>query len=268
MPGETTAVPDASDTTPLPPALAIAWGRTPAATRGPRAGLSPTAIVRAAIEIADADGLAAVSMSRVAERLGYTPMSLYRHVPSKDDLLALAQDEALGDPPDRGPGHGDGDDDWRSGLAAWARDIVAAYRAHLWLLDIPISGPPAMPRSIAWLERALTLLADTPLTHGERLSVVLLLSSYSHSQAQLMRDLERGRERSGLDDEQVVDRYGQVLAQVVTVERFPALHAALHDGLFTIGGDVDGGNDVTGEDDDFEFGLQRILDGIAAYMAR
>lgn len=258
-------MPDPYDDAPLPPALAIAWGRTPTATRGPRAGLTPAAIVGAAIEIADADGLGAVSMSRVAERLGYTPMSLYRHVPSKDDLLALAQDEALGDPPDRDPGGGDG---WRSGLAAWARDLIEAYGAHLWLLDIPVSGPPAMPRNLAWLERALTVLADTPLTHGERLSVVMLLSSYSRSWAQLMRDLERGRERSGLDDEQVVDQYGRVLAQVVTVERFPALHAAVHDGLFTVGGDVDGGSDVPGEDEDFEFGLQRILDGIAAYMAR
>jgi AcrR family transcriptional regulator len=260
-------VPDASDPTPLPPALAIAWGRTKPATRGPRAGLTAAAIVRAAIDIADADGLAAVSMSRVAEHLGYTPMSLYRHVPSKDDLLALAQDEAFGDPPDLAPADaGRRTDHWRAGLTAWARDLLAAYSAHLWLLDIPIAGPPAMPRSIAWFERALTVLADTPLTHGERLSVVLLLSGYSRGRAQLMRDLERGRERSGLDEDQVVDQYGRVLARLVTPDRFPALHAALHDGLFTAGG-ADGREPGSGDDEEFEFGLQRILDGVEAHIA-
>lgn len=245
--------------TPIPPTLAIAWGRAEMPTRGPRAGLSASAIVAAAIEIADADGLAAVSMSRVAERLGYTPMSLYRHVPSKEDLLALVQDAALGDPPPEAPPTGDG---WRAGLAAWARDVAAAYRAHLWVLDIPISGPPAMPRQIGWLERALAILADSPLPLDERLSVVLVLSGYSRNWAQLMRDLERGLERSGKTDEQVARDYQQVLGQLVTEDRFPGVHAVI------VGGLLNDEDDEDDEVDEFEFGLQRILDGVEAYMTR
>ncbi len=251
---------DQPDRDPIPRTLAIAWGRAEPATRGPRAGLSAEAIVRAAIEIADADGLAAVSMSRVAEHLGYTPMSLYRHVPSKDDLLALVQDAALGDPPPGAPPGGDAPGEgWRDGLAAWARDVAAAYRAHLWVLDIPISGPPAMPRQIGWLERALAVLADSSLPRPERLSVVLLVSAYSRSWAQLMRDLQRGLERSGSTDEQVAREYQQVLGQLVTEDRFPAVHAVLVEGLL---------DDEDDEVDDFEFGLQRILDGVEAYMTR
>jgi AcrR family transcriptional regulator len=244
--------------------LAIAWGQAEPATRGPRAGLSAAAIVAAAIEIADADGLAAVSMGKIAERLGYTPMSLYRHVPSKDDLLTLVQDAALGEPPPTAAVA----DGWRDALATWARDITTAYRAHLWVLDVPITGPPAMPNQIAWLERALAALAGTPLTDGERLSVALVLSGYSRSWAQLTRDLQRGLERSGFTEPEMARQYGQVLGRLVTEDRFPAVHAAIRDGLFD---DVDEGDDHAGSegvDVEFEFGLQRILDGIEVYMER
>jgi AcrR family transcriptional regulator len=257
-------VPDPSATNPLPPVLAIAWGRAEPATRGPRAGLSPGAIVAAAIEIADADGLAAVSMGKVAERLGYTPMSLYRHVPSKDDLLTLVQDTALGEPPPTGTSAGG----WREALARWTRDITVAYRAHLWVLDIPITGPPAMPNQIAWLERALAALAATPLTDGERLSVALVLSGYSRSWAQLTRDLQRGLERSGFTEPEMARQYGQVLARLVDEDRFPAVHAAIRDGLFDDAEEGEGDAGSEGVDVEFEFGLQRILDGIEVYMTR
>jgi AcrR family transcriptional regulator len=237
----------------LPPTLAIAWGRSTSATRGPKPGLRVEAIVEAAIDVADAEGLAAVSMSKVAERLGYTPMSLYRYVPSKDDLLALVQDAALGEPP---PGLA-AQADWRHGLGAWAREILVAYRAHPWVLDIPIAGAPAMPCQIAWLEAALALLAGTPLQLTERLSVALLLSGYSRNWAQLTRDLEHGRRRTAVSESEAAEQYRRVLAELVTEDRFPATWAAITQGLF--GGDED-------EDDEFEFGLQRILDGIAAYI--
>ena len=76
----------------LPPVLAIGWGLSVSPTRGPRATITATGIVDAAIGLADAEGIAAVSMARVAERVGVTTMALYRHVPSKDDLLALMFD--------------------------------------------------------------------------------------------------------------------------------------------------------------------------------
>jgi AcrR family transcriptional regulator len=258
----------------IPPVLAIAWGRTSPSTRGPKAGLSPDAIVTAAIELADAEGLAAVSMGRVAERLGYTPMSLYRHVPSKEALLALVQDAAFGDPPASLSSRGG----WREDLAAWARGVSSGWLAHPWVLDIPISGPPAMPRSVAWLERALVATADTPLSLGEQLSVALLLSGYARSWAQLERDLQRGRDRSGLSDEQVYPEYQRVLLQLVEPDRFPAVHAVISEGMFDedAGAGGEGDDRRAGDDrhdggemeDEFEFGLQRILDGIEAHIDR
>lgn len=253
-------MPDPSDTTPLPPVLAIAWGQTERASRGPKAALSVDAIVAAAIEIADADGLAAVSMGKVAERLGYTPMSLYRHVPSKDDLLTLVQDAAIGEPP---PTAGD-DPGWREALATWARAIAAAYRARPWVLDIPITGPPAMPHQIAWLERALAALAGTPLDDGERLSIALVLSAYSRSFAQLTTDLQQGIERRGVTGPEMTRQYGQMLGRLVTEARFPTVHAAIRHGLFDEAEEGEG----DGVDVEFEFGLQRILDGIEVHMTR
>lgn len=246
----------------IPPVLAIAWGRAEPSTRGPRAGLTTDAIVAAAIELADAEGLAAVSMGRVANRLGYTPMSLYRYVPSKEALLALVQDAALGDPPATLASLGD----WREDLAAWARGVSAGWLAHPWVLDIPISGPPAMPRSIAWLERALAVTAGTALSLGEQLSVALLLSGYARNWAQLERDLQRGRARSGLREEQVYPEFQRVLLHLIDPDRFPSVHAVINEGMFD-DGPGDGGDEGEVEEE-FEFGLQRILDGIEAYMDR
>src|SRR5580658_9843244 len=74
---------------PLPPGLDLLWGRRERGKRGPRPGLTPDAIVDAAVRIADTEGLDAVSMARVAAELGFTTMSLYRYVTSKDELLQL-----------------------------------------------------------------------------------------------------------------------------------------------------------------------------------
>ena len=72
----------------LPPGIDVLWDRRGSGSRGPRRGLSIDAR-HAAIRLADADGLESVSMARVAEELGFTTMSLYRYVTSKDELLQL-----------------------------------------------------------------------------------------------------------------------------------------------------------------------------------
>lgn len=76
----------------------VLWGPGPRPTRGPKPALSLERIARAGIEAADSDGLAAISMQRVAERLGFTKMSLYRYVPGKAELIALMTDTAIGAP--------------------------------------------------------------------------------------------------------------------------------------------------------------------------
>jgi AcrR family transcriptional regulator len=238
----------------LPPVLAVGWGANAAPTRGPRPAMTAAGIVAVAIELADAEGIGAVSMAKVAERLGYTTMSLYRYVSSKDDLLALMFDAAIPPDPPRGRRRG-----WRRGLDRWAHELFAVYRSHPWALDIPITGPPALPNQLAWLDWGLAEMDDTALELGERLSVMLVLSGYVRNVAMLTRDISSGHQRAGSTPLEVQAQYQSLLEALVTSDRFPALHDAVHAGMFT-DGDPD--------DLEFEFGLTTLLDGVAALVAR
>jgi AcrR family transcriptional regulator len=127
----------------------LLWGLdAPQARRGPKPRLSREAVVRAAIGVADAEGIEAVSMQRVAKELGYTTMSLYRHVDSKEDMLVLMLDSSMeGDPP--GPRE---DGDWRAGLEDWCRGVLEMYRAHPWSIFVSLSGPPRGPNRLRRVE--------------------------------------------------------------------------------------------------------------------
>src|SRR6185437_12008882 len=174
---------------PLPPSIALAWGRAERPRRGPKPGLSLERIVAAGIGLALTDGLGSVSMGRVAAELGASTMALYRYVPSKDDLLTLMVDTAFG--PALGAaqaGHG-----WRAGLARWAAGIRASYQRHPWVLRVPLSGELLLcPNNLAWLEDALECLAGTPLTEQQKLSAVLLVSGFVRNQATLTDDITAG----------------------------------------------------------------------------
>jgi AcrR family transcriptional regulator len=176
MPGE--------DPTELPPGLDLLWGRRPHGKRGPRPGLSTDAIVDAAIRLADAEGLEAVSMARVAAELGFTTMSLYRHVTSKEELLQLmwnvsslsSEKLVLGG------------DDWRSRLRMWAafqRDLIDR---HPWITQMPMASPPLSPNSLMFVEHGFATLDGTGLADTDKLRVIGLLSSYTLSEARMAYD--------------------------------------------------------------------------------
>jgi AcrR family transcriptional regulator len=203
-------------------------------------GLSRERVVEAAVAVADEDGLDAVSMARVAERLGFTTMSLYRHVRSKDELTLLMTNEAIGEPPE----HPDGGD-WRARLEQWSWDLVEGVRRHPWLLDVPLSRPPWTRGQLVWLDRALAALAGTGLTESEKAASILLLNGHVFSQARFVADLGEPQDLAG---------YVDGLKRLLDDERFPALRRAVHAGIF----DPDGDD----TDDDFRFGLERVLDGI------
>src|SRR3954469_14671265 len=111
----------------LTPGIAAAWGVKTPATKGPKPGLGLDRIVAAGVRVADADGLDAVSMNRVAKELGASAMSLYRYVGSKDELLALVIDAALGAVP-RLPAEGD----WRARLERWGWAPGRGMRGPPW----------------------------------------------------------------------------------------------------------------------------------------
>ncbi|MDY7103661.1 MAG: TetR/AcrR family transcriptional regulator [Actinomycetota bacterium] len=239
----------------MPASLAAAWGLADRPAKGPRPGLSLTAIVDAAISVAASDGLAAVSMGRVAKELGAAPMSLYRHVDSKAALLDLMVDRAYGEP----PAPSTPEEGWRAGLDRWARTAMGVLAANPWVVQVPITGPPVTPNQVAWMESALASMAGARLAEGEKVSVLLLLSGFVRNEIALA--LSIGAPPEGAPG------YGVTLAALTDRDRFPALHAVIDAGVFDDGGDPEaqgpGDPDV-----DFGFGLDRILDGIAALEQR
>ncbi|WP_314148184.1 TetR/AcrR family transcriptional regulator [uncultured Leifsonia sp.] len=239
----------------LPRAVALSWGVAERPQRGPKRELSIERIIETAIEIADTDGLAAVSMSRIASDLGFTTMSLYRYVTSKDDVLALMQDAVCEVPI---PAEGDDGDDWRDGLRRWAMTTIEVIQAHPWFPDIPISGIPLMPNNLAVLDWGLRVMRGLPLTDAEKMSTALLLSSYARAVGVVERDVSRSR--GSETPPQNGEAFTAALAELVTPERFPDLAPLVASGTYA---DADGAD----EQDDFAFGLERILDGIERYVS-
>jgi AcrR family transcriptional regulator len=231
----------------LPRAVALAWGVAANPQRGPKRELSIERIVETAVEIADAEGLAAVSMASIAARLGFTTMSLYRYVSAKEDLILLMQEYGTGLPPAT-IAEASG---WREGLSLWARESLAAYRAHAWLIDIPISGAPNTPNNLAWMDAALGVLEDTPLSPAQRIGVLLLITGHSRWEASVWRGQLPGADPAA---QQAIDAH--VFATLVTAEAFPALHRAILSGAML---DEE-------ESAQFRFGLERILDGVQHFI--
>jgi len=176
----------------------------------------------------------------VAAELGAAPMSLYRHVSSKEELLRLMVDAAWGDSPGPlAPG-----ESWRDGLARWAWAMRASARRHPWVVRIPISGLPIMPREIAWFEDALACLEGTGLTEVRNLATTEA-------------DIAAAIAASGLSPSEWMSSYPRMLRRLTDPRRFPALTAFIAAGVFDAADDPD---------DEFIFGLDRIMDGVAVLV--
>ncbi len=238
----------------LPASLEQAWGLRGRPQRGPRPGLSLERIVAAAVRIADADGLAAVSMSRVAAELGTAPMSLYRYVAAKDELVALMVDAAYGEAP-RGDTAGEC---WRAALSRWAWSMRAAMGQHPWVLQVPISGLPVMPHEVAWFEEGLSCLADTALREEEKASVMMLISGYVRNSVSIDADIEAAVRRSGLTPDAWMAGYARTLSQLADPVRFPAIATFAAAGVF---------ERADPPETEFSFGLDRILAGVGDLIA-
>lgn len=239
----------------VPRVLRLLWGLEQPARRGPKRGLSVEAIARAAVGVADDEGLAAVSMSRVATELDFSTMSLYRYVDSKDDLFLIMANEAFGPPElprrDRRTG-------WRTRLEDWAHANRAVLMRHPWLLQLPVSEPPLAPNPLAWMEAGLQALSGMPLRESEKLSTMLLVDVYVRGQTQLA--LQVRAADAGATPQDADERYVRVLAQLVSAETHPGIVAAM-----TTGSLEDGGEGFA--DEEFAFGLKAVLNGISALVA-
>src|SRR5580698_5119196 len=160
--------PPADDATPgLPPGLDLLWGRRAPGRRGPKPGLSVDGIVGAAVRLADGEGLEAVSMARVAKELGFTTMSLYRYVASKEELLQLmwnASAQGAEELVIEGTG-------WRPRLQKWAEVQRDMLDRHAWITQMPMAAPPLAPNSLTFVERGLETMDGTRLAAGDKLRV-------------------------------------------------------------------------------------------------
>jgi AcrR family transcriptional regulator len=214
------------------------WGSRAPSRRGPKAALSLEQIADAAIAIADAEGLAAVSMQRVAADLGYTKMSLYRYLPGKAELVALMVERALGESPPPSARA------WRPALAEWTRLMLAGFVRHPWTLPATVGPRLIGPNELGWMEAALSVLADTPLTGAERLDAMVVLVGHARMLAE--------QTTARLSESEFSNAMATTIA--ARGERFPLLSAAMAESA------------VAGRDQAFDFGLDRILDGLAALI--
>ncbi|MFC3996924.1 TetR/AcrR family transcriptional regulator [Nocardiopsis sediminis] len=265
--------------------LALLWRAREPQPAG-RSSLTADRIVHAAIAIADTEGLAALSMRRVAESLGVGTMSLYTYVPGKSELTDAMLDtvygEALDDAPETAqaqdghdapetaqaqhghdaggvsgtPGDGDG---WRSRLERIARGNRALHLRHPWMVQVATGRPVLGPNETAKYDRELRAVDGIGLTEVEMDSVIGLITGYVHGAVRGEVESARAERQSGVSDAEWWSARAPVLSHLMDPGRYPTAarvgraaaerHGAAHD-----------------PDHDFEFGLQRVLDGIDAFI--
>ncbi|MFJ4199462.1 TetR/AcrR family transcriptional regulator [Streptomyces sviceus] len=239
-----------SDDEQLPPGLALAWGvPTKTGRLGRKPSQSVEGIVEAAVALADADGFAALSMPNIAKRVGLTANAIYRYVSSRDELLVLVAETAWGPAPDLETGT----DQWRGPAATWTRAMIERCETHPWLPDLPIRGAPATPNLLRWTEVLLEALTGAGLSSAESLGCALLLDGYARRIASARRDVRNS---------------SAAPVQSAAVARF--LQPLLHEHGYPILASMMTNNEYDDDigDDDVDFGLTRILDGIEVLVAR
>jgi AcrR family transcriptional regulator len=239
----------------LPNGVTLSWGFIKQPRRGPKGELSIEMIVSAAVGIADRDGLSALSMSRVAQALGYSTMSLYRYVTSKEDLLILMQDAvcAIPFPPIEAI------PDWREGMRVFVRMNIGVFRTHPWFADMPIAGAPLTPNCLRLVDWVLGTMRNCPVSDHEKMGFIMLLSSYARANGILQRDMDRAVQAGRSEEEFGGYGYSDAMKQLVKSDTYPHLYPVIQSGAYT--GEAD-----SSLDDDLDFGLERILDGIAVYL--
>ncbi|OKK14674.1 TetR family transcriptional regulator [Streptomyces sp. CB00455] len=251
-------------------AVRLLWGPQVRSARGPKRGLTLEGIARAGIGIADAEGLGAVSMQRVAGELAVTKMALYRYVPGKAELVALMVEGAMPVPvpvpvaPGAGAGSGAGGGGWREQLESWARELYEGFRRHPWMLEATVGVRVMGPRELGWMERALAALDGCGLSGAEAMDAVVLLSGHVRGIAEQERAAGPGGvgaegEGAGGAGEGPDAQLAVMLGEVMRTQGadFPALGAALASA-----------REHGGRDQALEFGLERILDGLGMLVSR
>ncbi|MFI0356401.1 TetR/AcrR family transcriptional regulator [Actinomadura sp. 9N407] len=225
------------------------WMRPERPARGPKPAYSRAQITEAAVRIADAEGLEAATMRRIAAEIGAGAMSLYRYVPSRDDLIELVADRLMGEIDLEGVPSGD----WRADLAHYADEWRAMWLRHPWATTVHRSLPSFGPNQLRVIERVMGAL-DAHVPIDDNLSLMGLLNGYVESSV---------REEVGWAEE--VRRSGLTEADWMA-RSSPYVHRLLESGEYPVFTKIvmEARGPHLSRDDQFRYGLERVLDCIAA----
>jgi len=233
--------------------MALMWGMCERPSRGPKPSLTVERIVEAAIDLADADGITALSMRQVATKLNVGTMSLYRYVPSKAELIDVMLDRVYGeqvaDMPDPKVG-------WRKGLEQIARSLWNLYQRHNWLLQVASGRPILGPNALRGFEISLGVMAGVDLTDVERVHVINMTGNFVAGTARSVIEQSLVTQATGVTDEQFWTAQLPILTEAMASGDFPEV-AALGAEIYA---DVHANS--------FDFGLDRLLDGVELMIRR
>jgi AcrR family transcriptional regulator len=238
--------------------LELLWRRTlgtPQGSRGPRQRVSVDEVIRAGIAVADAEGLPAFSMRKVADRLGLKLMSIYTYVPGRAELIGLMIDEVAGEQvlaPHEGP--------LRQRLTKIARQLWDEFHRHPWLLQVETSRPWIGPHLSDRWEWQLAAIEGAGFTDLEMDQVVTLINGFAAAAARASVEARRAAEQSGISDVEWWEVNAPVLERVMPPGRYP-----ISGRVGTTAGQEY--NAVSDPERSFRFGLDRILDGLERLLA-
>lgn len=243
--------------------MALLWRSpgAPRARRGPRPGLDLDRVVSAAVALADADGLAALSMRRLAAELGTAAMTLYTHVPGKAELVDLMYDSVLGelyrdDPTGRGDAAA-----WRARLTAVAQANWNLFLRHPWALHLATGRPPLGPSVMAKYERELAAVDGLGLSEVEMDLLVTLVNGFVRGTVSAAVERIAAERATGITDAQWWAATAPHVEKVFDRQRFPT---AARVGP-AAGADLQAAYDP---DRSLAFGLERLLDGVEVLLGR
>lgn len=236
--------------------LQLLWrATTDSPRRGPRRGLSIDAVVDAATAIADAEGLDAVTMRRIAQTCSVVPMTLYTYIPGKAELLDLMLDAAYArmmrtDTTGR---------PWRDRVIAIAGENKELFAAHPWAAAVSTVRPPLGPGQMAKYEHELAALDGLGLDDVTMDDCLTYLLAFVQASARAAADVRTAKHDSAMDDRQWWDANKALLARVFDVDVYPT--------AARVGAAAGAANDSAYDPDHaYNFGLERVLDGLAAII--
>ncbi|MEO7458352.1 MAG: TetR/AcrR family transcriptional regulator [Gemmatimonadaceae bacterium] len=230
----------------------LLWEDRTRPTRGPKPAVTPEEVVQAAIDIADDDGLPALTMNAVATRLGFTTMAIYRYFPNKEALYDAIVDAGMGLPPVTAtPRAG-----WRAEVVQWAHAKRTMLCERPWLAELPFVAAPHGPNWLSWLEALTDSLSRTRLAPAELGQVISIVDSYTRGASDTAVSMARARKR-GTSEAEWAAAVGADLGRAIDDPRFRKFAAIL-----TAPSD----GQPRSMEESFDFGLQRVLDGIEIYL--